>query len=255
MNALAKTTSLPTPIAPELGRKVRYFSNCLDPAGLGHTIALSKAPRESERQMLALRGAQIDEWMRPAGRSGALDEVTALFSTRGVKAGADTDVQATMAIYVEDLFDLPGFALAKACKDFRQGSLGDRKWVPTQAEIRHAAHGYLAELARERRQIANVLAAKVLAPQCSPEKRVRVLEFAAEVQRELQMPQPPGPGRDHAAGQFPPKPAICSDDDVKAEAAVRLDALSTLPVPRLSPEALAKFGIEPKRADDEMVQS
>lgn len=254
MNALTKTaTTLPTPISHDLGRKVRYFSNSLDPEGLGHTIQPDRAPREGERQLLALRASAIDEWMRPSGRERALDEVTALFSNRGVR-GSDTDIEALMTIYVEDLFDLPAFALTQACRDFRQGAVGDRKWVPTQAEIRQIATGHLAELARERRQIANILAAKIKEPRCSPEKRAAALRSLEEAKRALSMPEPPLPRRDNPPGSFPLKLGTPSQQEIEDAAKQRLAELATMSAPALSREALAKFGINPPPDRDERTE-
>jgi hypothetical protein len=78
---------------------------------------------------------------------------------------------------VEDLRDLPDFALSDAAQGFRRGEVGNPPWHPTVGELRQEALRRAEPYLRERARIRRVLGAKLLeAPKpATPAQRAAVL--------------------------------------------------------------------------------
>lgn len=187
MNAIveAKQVSLPSPIDQGLYGSLRYYFNSLGIEGDRRALPADRAPSERVRQALSDRRDLVNQWLRSCGEKHALAEVTAIFGTMSMRTGSASDMRAMMVIYAKDLGDLPSFALTRACADFRQGRAGDGHWVPTAAEIRAVAQRYVADLAKEGREITMVLAARIQAPPASPERKAALAASVAETLRQL----------------------------------------------------------------------
>jgi len=187
MNAIveARTASLPTPIDQGLYGSLRYYFNSLEIEGGRRALPADRAPSVRVRHALGERRDLVNQWLRSCGEKHALAEVTAIFGTMSMRTGSAADMRAMMMIYAKDLGDLPSFALTRACADFRQGRAGDGHWVPTAAEIRMVAQRYVADLAKEGREITMVLAARIQPPQASPERKAALAAHVAETVRQL----------------------------------------------------------------------
>jgi len=65
--------------------------------------------------------------------------VTAVLATLKRRNADEIDNKAALAIYVEDLRDLPIDAVERSCAEFRRGTIGDGIFAPTSAQIRQEA--------------------------------------------------------------------------------------------------------------------
>ena len=89
-------------------------------------------------------------YLAPASDS-AIDAIAAVLASLPRRAESQNDAKIVLRLFVEDLGDLPRFAIEAACKDFRTGRAGDGHWAPSAAEIRtqaeRLARSYRDELA------------------------------------------------------------------------------------------------------------
>lgn len=131
-----------------------------------------RAPSHAERRELQVRLESLDRWLTPAS-SRQLDEViTSMFSTMAYRSSdAEIDLLLVQRIYKDDLAGVPGFALEEACARFRQGAIGDPRFVPKQGEVRQEAIRIAKDYYRERSDVSAILTAKVPGPPPSDEDR------------------------------------------------------------------------------------
>ncbi len=122
------------------------------------------------------RVRQIDAWLVPAGDEMAASEIASIFAVMSIKGMGDGEADAMMAVYISDLSDLPYFALAGACKQFRKGQLGDGKWAPTPGEIYQAAQKLMEPPLAEKSDLQAILSAEVQTPQISADRKAQLLE-------------------------------------------------------------------------------
>lgn len=147
-----------------------------------HDRALS----DDDRQMLTIRVKRIEAWLAPAEPASIADEVQKLFLSMASRTRSDLDVEMLVRIYINDLNDLPLWAISKACEQFRRGEVGDAKWAPTQAEIRQVAVRLTANVMNERDEAQRVLSAKVL----PPAEKVSIRGAADRLLAEMAHPDP-----------------------------------------------------------------
>lgn len=69
--------------------------------------------------------------------------ISELLTSMPSRSASTGDAKFLVALYVQDLNDLPISIIEQACKDFRRGNCGDGHWAPTVAEIRAQAIKYL----------------------------------------------------------------------------------------------------------------
>lgn len=253
MQALTETTvaSLPSPLSPAVARGIAMLVSKLappiTPSCSTYSIAVADAPSPETRDGLERRMLRLDSWLQPAGPKRTLVEVTALFTAMARSSGDATKADAELNIYVADLADLPFFALSEACKAFRQGIVGDGKWVPKPGEIRIEAAKRVASLAKERREIAAILEAKIVDAAPSEDRRKAVADMARQVAREVSM--------GGILAERARREERCREEEARDEKArlereaeqARLNALIAAghqydqPLPQLSEESRRKF--------------
>lgn len=182
-------------------------------------------PTNAERQMFESRIAELRRWLRPAGQSVA-EPVLGLLTAMPSQSGNGIDHAMRLTTFVEDLGDMPFFAVDAACKDFRLGRCGDGHWAPTAAEIRgradHIAASYRVELA----DIGEVLEfAEDGLNSAPPTSAERVNELFRGLKAAL---SPDNSGHDAQ------KARVAADEYLEA-----IDP--SKPLPKLSPAALGIF--------------
>lgn len=73
-------------------------------------------------------------------------ELAKTFAVMAGRGQSDGDAKTIIAIYLEDLIELPTQRVIEALGDFRRGAAGDGKWAPTVGQI--IAHVNAAKTAR-----------------------------------------------------------------------------------------------------------
>jgi hypothetical protein len=187
MNALSEiraASNLPTYLPPRMDHALRTCVTRLIPpitASQQHyAIALADAPSDALRQALATRCERIDNWMRPAGPEAATEAYKNLVVGMAVPNMNDEEAAREMMGFVQATAKLPLFALSGACDAFRDGVVGDGKWMPKAGQICIEAQKRMAALAKERREIAAVLSAEVKQPVPDSEAKARNLAEARD---------------------------------------------------------------------------
>ena len=262
MNAMVETggtaNALPSPMPPNMDRSMRVFKTRLMPVGLSHEIYSVDAPTADEREALEYRAARLTHWLAPsrdeigikAHGAAIKAEVAAVLGTMAIRTGNETDAEIMLRIYVKDLIDLPLFAVQGACRDFRRGVVGDKRWAPTQAELRDVAQRYVSDLAKERRDIETVLCAKVVEKPSDSEHRKAVVEREkAKLKDMRQAGIDAENGRISDEAKFRAEEMRAERERKKAEAdhltqRIMAGLKDDRPMPKLDPSILAQFPIK-----------
>ena len=217
------------------------MQNALERRGITDEIAASCAPDGPQRQYLANRKAELGAHLVKADPADVLAEVTALFAVMAHKAGADIEIAARMRVYVNDLSGLPLWAISEACEAYRTAKFGDGVFCPTPGEICARARVSIAAASREYGAIDRILAARVVPdedPEVARRRKAVIDRWRNEIKPEIDATV----ARDRAAirargfkGAAPVEPA---KPETPEEA---LERLRGLPLPKLSPVAIAKM--------------
>jgi len=126
------------------------------------TLPERSAPSLDEAQSLADRAQSIAEYLSPASTEEIAQHVVRLFSGLGRRTESQDDEGERLLIYFEVLADMPAWAVSRACQDFLYGKRGDRKWLPSAAEIRAACGDLVAPWMAEKQRIEKILAAEIV---------------------------------------------------------------------------------------------
>jgi len=261
--AKVSSVSLPTHLPPQIQRGLDIAVGRLDPPITGYrtryAIAAADTPSPDLRQSLDLRRSRIDEWLRPAGVEHAAEQYRILL---GVMAHRDDDAEGARlhaATFVQDLMDVPLFALTKACSDLRRGTVGDGKWMPEPGVVRSLAQGFVTALAKERREIDAVLTAEVKTSVPDPARKAALIETANKLAGQMSMNRAVEDAR-LAGRTIDPEEipeARLSPEARHERAERRLAELKGKPLPKLSPYLAGKLGLllaipelEPVRSED-----
>lgn len=113
-------------------------------------------PTKDEVGLFEHRKIELERWLAPAGQ-GVAGPVLSLLTAMPSQSGAGVDQAMRLETFIEDLGDLPYFAVERACKDFRLGIAGAKHWAPTAAEIRERAHEHARQYRAELADIETVL--------------------------------------------------------------------------------------------------
>jgi hypothetical protein len=178
--------------------------------------------------------------MAEAGAEATRTELTALFLVMASPGVDRENAKALVEICVAALSDLPLFAIKSACRAYLLGEIGDGKWAPKPGEIYQTAKRYLVALEAERNKIKRVLEAKVIEVARNPAVVAQAVKEAAEVAKAIRANAEPFyvPQKPSDRPMEPPEKAL--EWLEKAQ----LKAQST-PLPKLSPEVLAKLAASP----------
>jgi hypothetical protein len=103
-----------------------------------------------ETELFAVRRSELKRCLEPASTLLA-EPILGLLTAMPSQSGAGLDQAMRLGTFIEDLADMPFFAVEQACRDFRRGVVGDKHWAPTAAELReraeYHARAYRVELA------------------------------------------------------------------------------------------------------------
>jgi hypothetical protein len=88
---------------------------------------------------LRSRRAQLEACLAPASTEVIVVALASLGNMPGQSIPNPTEVAALAAQDVEDLADVPGWALVEAARAYRRGEVGDGKWRPTAGQLRKEA--------------------------------------------------------------------------------------------------------------------
>lgn len=158
--------------------------NALDREGVGYVISASAAPTEDQRAFMLRRADDIADALEPAPEALVLVELTALLRVMAIKGGDESELEAVIRIYLDDMVGLPMFAVVNACRAFRRGDVGNGRFAPTPGELRVQAKTYIAPWVDERAKLLRVLDAKVLAAP-TPESEARREAALAHIRATL----------------------------------------------------------------------
>lgn len=241
----AEPAAAPLPLSQALDGELRFSVAKLDPPlgastrfGEGgipqHEISPADAPTPELRSALRDRLARIAVWMRPAGHEFALEEYRMLAANLEAKDADDDTVMREQLGFVEATATLPTFALRDACAAFRHGKVGGGRWMPKGGEVRREAEGRLQTLARERRLIETVLAAKV-----RPAPNLQRSATLAAAAREL--------ADSMKADNGSPKRGSMTDSEIREahalSEAIRTGTPDPRPLPKLTAEHRRALGL------------
>lgn len=149
----------------------------------GLIVERAQLPADT-RRALEERLPAIEGYIAPARTDEIVMALVRVFAALTSRTDDGIDAQTRAHVYAEILSGLPPFAVSRACDDFCRGRAGDRKWVPTAAELRAEAEKHVAPWRAEKARIERALAAKVVGAQ-SREGRESALEHARETARQL----------------------------------------------------------------------
>jgi hypothetical protein len=128
------------------------------------------------RRGMTLRAQMLADKLLPAGPEMASLAIAPTVIAMIPRSGDEGEHKARMAVYINDLAELPAWALAEACARFRQGKVGDGKFLPTPGEIAVEARWLMQPFARARHDIERVLAARVAkSPELTADERKAVV--------------------------------------------------------------------------------
>lgn len=175
LTTLHSTSRPPDALRLALDLALTRASNALDEGGPLPMAALSR----DERSALMARRVAINAALAPSSKRGVAEALATLsnMSRRGQPSEKMEDALAKQD--VDDLIDLPEWAVSAACRAWRLAEIGDGHWHPTAGQIRAEAQKRMEVFVRERAKLARVLDAPVREPapvQASPEQRKRVLD-------------------------------------------------------------------------------
>lgn len=173
---ISKITGLPAPLSKGLDIALSVAHNGLE----GGQLLAANAPSPETRKALYARLTDINALLNPAQPKDIQADVLKLFVALAMRNGDGLDLQTRAAVYVQALAGLPAWAVSKACADFCEGRAGDKKWVPSTAEVRLRAAHYLSDWQREQKRIQDVLTAPVVD---KPDRSKRA-DSVAKVRRE-----------------------------------------------------------------------
>lgn len=122
------------------------------------------APTAGEAAGLHSRLDEIGKLLTPADPETIAGNVAKLFVAMSKRSEGGEDEQERLMVYVEVLGDVPEFAISSACGDFLYGRAGDRKWLPSPAELRQVCAAKMAPWVQERERIKAVLTAEIVSP-------------------------------------------------------------------------------------------
>ena len=179
----APAYSVPNQMPPTLWNHFRYSLN----GCIGGEVPHDRALEVGDRQMLDGRAKMIEVWLKPSGAASVKEHIAHMFMVMPHRNLGELDGEIMVRIYCNDLGDLPVFAIAQACENFRKGAAGDGKWAPTIAEIRAEVAKIVEPWHRERAEIFIVLGAKPLPP--PPKKSIKEVADAliAELDRKNEL--------------------------------------------------------------------
>ncbi len=232
-------SSTPIPAAKAKLDAITQCESALEPHGVaGNVITAARAPSTELREWMTTRVTSLNDALRPALMHEMADELKKLFTVCAVRDSAEKNTSLFTQTYMEDLADLPMFALKSACTYFRRHS----KWAPEISEIRDKALAEVQIFRNERHRIQKVLDARVLPREASEDRKAEVLRHYREVIR----PALQATSMREAsliAKRVPPTP-----EELAAYAAIEKGLPDPRPpITRLSPEARKAIGLP---ADD-----
>lgn len=141
------------------------------------------APTDGERTFLRQRLDLLGQWLHRASQLTIDADIAALFAAMA-SGKSEKEASTLSRIYREDLADVPGFALTKACANFRRGDVGDGKFVPKPGEIRKEAMRIAKPFLEEQARVRAVMSAEIPSPPESLEHRRAVAARWRETLRQ-----------------------------------------------------------------------
>ena len=136
-------------------------------------------PNLAELTALGDRMGEISAYLRPATREGIARHVARLFNGLSRRTESQEDEGERLMVYLDVLAGFPEWAMHRACEDFLYGRRGDRKWLPSAAEIRPVCAELISPWVMERERIERVVTAETVNPNEYGE-RAKNLKHAAE---------------------------------------------------------------------------
>jgi hypothetical protein len=200
----------------------------------GVIVERARLPQKT-RRALEERLPAIEGYLAPARTDEIVVALVRVFAALASRSDDGIDAQTRAHVYADILADLPPFSIVKACDDFCRGKAGDRKWVPTAAELRAVAEAHVAPWRAEKARIERALAARVLDAE-SQQSKQSALDHARETARQLRAKVAGGDVDD-----------LAQDGRSPAQRAVDwLEELASAPKPpmTLSPAARASMGLK-----------
>jgi len=261
VHSQATSAGLPTFLPAMTERALRTCVTRLDPpiepGRTRYLIAAASAPSDALRGALDRRRQQIDRWLEPAGETEANQAYKDLTANMAVSAcDAETALREHRG-FVEATSKLPLFALKASCAAFRDGTIGDGKWMPKPGQICIEAGKRVAQLAKERREIEAVLTAEIKASVPDLDRKARLLAEARNLGASMSMhdavERARRAGRDVTIDEIPD--ADLSPEARRAHYAARAESFKGLPVPPLSPYLREKYGLGDAASDNSELEN
>lgn len=147
--------------------------NAVEPSGLGTVIPASRAPTGEQRAWLDRRRAAIDDWLAPCSEEEVLREIGLLFASMAFRPDqSEVEARLRLAAYTQAFATTPetrgppGWALSRACEDYRLGRVGDGVFIPRPGELRLLAVSHTRPWSRESANIGRVLDSRI---ECEPD--------------------------------------------------------------------------------------
>jgi hypothetical protein len=147
--------SMPIPLSRNLGIEIGMALNgIVGDEKWGFRLFEDRRPSKAVMLRLSDRLQSLRQSTVAQASAEISDALSDIFS---VMPSHGSDPVRRARVYLEELADLPAWAVAQVLRRFVRGDLGEGRFAPTIAEIRHHAARLDAQFARERERITKVL--------------------------------------------------------------------------------------------------
>ena len=166
---------MPVRLSAKLDRVLAIAHNAL----VDGQLPERSMPNVAELSALGDRLNVIASYLMPATREGIARHVARLFNGLSRRTESQEDEGERLMVYLEVLGEFPEWAIHRACEDFLFGRRGDRKWLPSAAELRPVCVDLVAPWVLEKSRIERIVNAETINPNEYGE-RLKNLKHARE---------------------------------------------------------------------------
>lgn len=242
----AKRSTEISQLTPPTKSAIWSMWNALERRNGKFVISAEKAPSSEWKSFMGARAVELDGYLVKATDKEIADQVRLLVKFMRGGEGDPAKQTEFLAGHVTIIRGVPLAALQKATIAYLRNEAGD-KWMPPPGEIRQAALKLGDAEETERLRIRHVLSAETLDP-LPPYSENRKVQIEAELRRYHESVVENSASAFGAPRRQPFPFERPTPEQERQSAEERLAQLRTMaPVPRLSTEALATFGIKQKQ--------
>ena len=129
----------------------------------------------------------VETWLAPAPQAAVIRAVGSLRQVLATQETSEEGRAIAKGLYLAALVRYPAWAVEQVCNRYVNGFLGDRKFMPSPADLAHEVRKLIEPQVAERARLIRVLDAEVIAD-VDPEMAERARTAAADLAARLTMP-------------------------------------------------------------------